>query len=74
MQNLIPLPASIKPGQGTYTLHSDTAIFIPPDREEIRLVGQFLADRLRTATGFELPLLPAEAPSTNGILFTINEA
>ncbi|HEX9387210.1 MAG TPA: beta-N-acetylhexosaminidase [Anaerolineales bacterium] len=74
MQNLIPLPALMKLDQGTYTLHSDAAISVHPDREEIRLVGHFLADRLRPATGFELPLLPAEAPSTNGILLTIYEA
>lgn len=74
MQKLIPFPALIKPDQGTYTLHSDAAILIPPDREEIRRVGQFLANRLRLATGFELPLLPAEAPSTNGILLTMKEA
>jgi hexosaminidase len=70
MQNLIPLPALISPGQGTYTLHSNAAIFVHADREEIRLVGQFLADRLRPATGFELPVLPAEPDSTGGILLT----
>lgn len=74
MQNLIPFPASVKPGEGIYTLGSDAAIFVQPDREEIRLVAQFLADRLRPATGFELPVLPAEADSTGGILLTINEA
>ena len=74
MQNLIPFPASIKPREGTYTLGFDAAILVQPDREEIRLIGQFLADRLRPATGFELPLLPAEADSTGGILLTINEA
>jgi hexosaminidase len=74
MQNLIPLPALIRPGQGTYTLHSNTAIFVRPDQEEIRRVGGFLAGCLRPATGFELSLLPAEAPSTDGILLTIDEA
>jgi hexosaminidase len=73
MQNLIPLPALMKLDQGTYTLHSDAAISVHPDQEEIRRVGEFLADRLRPATGFELPLLPAEAPSTDGILLTIEK-
>ena len=68
MQNLIPLPASIKSSQGTYTLPSNAAIFVRPDREEIRLVGGFLADCLRPATGFELPVSPAEVASTGGIL------
>jgi len=73
MRYLIPLPGLIKPDEGTYTLPSDAAIFVRPDQEEIRRVGGFLADCLRPATGFELPLLPADAPSTDGILLTIEE-
>jgi hexosaminidase len=72
MQNLIPHPALVRLGHGTYTLHTDAAIFVQPDREEIRLVGQFLADRLRPASGFELPVLSAEVASTAGILLTID--
>ena len=74
MQNLIPFPASIKSGQGTYTLGSDAAISVQHDKEEIRLVGQFLADCLRPATGFELPRLPVEDSSTDGILLTTDGA
>ena len=74
MQNLIPLPALIKSSQETFTLHSDAAIFVRPGREEIRLVGGFLADCLRPATGFELPVLIAEASSSNGILLTTDGA
>ena len=74
MQNLIPFPASITPGQGTYTLGSDAAIFVQSDREEIRLVGQFLADCFRPTTGFELPLLSAEVASAGGILLTTDRA
>jgi hexosaminidase len=74
LQNFIPLPASISSRQGTYTLHSDAAIFVHPDQEETRRVGGVLADCLRPATGFELPLVPAEAVSTGGILLTIDGA
>ena len=74
MQNLIPLPASIKSTQETYTLASNAAIFVQPDREEIRRVGGFLAETLRPATGFELPVIPAEATSTGGILLTMDGA
>jgi hexosaminidase len=73
MQNLIPLPASIELSQGTYTIPSNAAIFVHPDQEEIRRVGGFLADCLRPATGFELPLSPAEASSNDGILLTMDE-
>jgi hexosaminidase len=74
MQNLIPLPGLIRPGQGTYTVHSNAAIFVRPDHDEIHRVGEILADCLRPATGFELPLLPAEDSFTNGIFLTIDEA
>lgn len=74
MQNLIPLPASISSGQGTCTLASDATIFVHPDQEGTRRVGGFLADCLRPATGFELPLVPAEAASTGGILLTMDGA
>jgi hexosaminidase len=74
MHNLIPLPASIKPSEGSYTLHSNAAIFVQPDHEEIRLIGEFLADCLRPASGFEIPVLPAEGSSGNGILLTTDGA
>jgi hexosaminidase len=74
MQNLIPFPASIRPSEGTYTIHSNAAIFVHPDQEEIRRVGGFLADYLRPATGFELPVLPAESASAGGILLTMDGA
>ena len=74
MQNVIPLPGSIKSNQGTYTLPSNAAVVVQPDQEEVRLIGGFLADCLRPATGFELPLLPAEAAATGGILLTTDGA
>lgn len=74
MQNLIPHPASIRLSEGTYTLHSNAAIIVQSDQAEIHRVGEFLADCLRPATGFELPILPAEDSSTNGILLTTDEA
>jgi hexosaminidase len=74
MQNLIPFPASIRPSEETYTLHSNAAVTVDSDLEEIRLVGRFLADRLRPATGFELPVSIAEATSTGGIFLTTDGA
>lgn len=74
MQYLIPLPALIRPGEGTYTLDSSAAIFVHTDQEEIRPIGGFLANCLRPATGFELPVLAVEESSNNGILLRIDEA
>jgi len=74
MQNLIPLPASLRLGEGTFTLESNAAVFVQPDEEDIRRVGGSLANCLRPATGFELLVLPADVSSTNGLLLTIDEA
>jgi len=74
VQNLIPLPASTKSNQGTYTLPSNAAICVQPDQEETRRVGGFLANCFRPATGFELPVISAETASTGGILLTIDGA
>ena len=72
MQNLIPLPASITPGTGKYTLGPKTAIFVPPVREDTHLVGQFLAERLRPACGYDLPVLSTAASSAGGITLAID--
>ena len=74
MQNLIPLPASFKSAGETYTLPSNAAVTLDSDREEIRLVGRFLADRLRPATGFELPVSVTEAAEAGGIRLTTEGA
>jgi hexosaminidase len=69
MQHLIPLPSSIKTNQGKFTLDPKTAIRVLPDREEVCLIAQFLAGHLRPASGYELPVLPADA-SSGGIVLT----
>jgi hexosaminidase len=74
MQNLIPLPVSLKPTRETYTLPSDAAVTVDSDQEEIRLIGRFLADCLRPATRFELPISVAEASGAGGIRLTTDGA
>ena len=74
MQNLIPLPTSLKSTGQTYTLPSNAAVTVDSDREEIRLIGRFLADCLQPATGFELPVSVAEAANASGIHLTTEGA
>lgn len=64
MPSLIPTPASHTLTGGTFPLTATTAIAVPPDAPEITAIGQFLADCLRPATGFDLPVQTAPGDIT----------
>src|SRR6185295_5972315 len=59
LETLIPLPVKVEPAGGGFTLAADTHIAVDPATPELEAIGRFLADRLRPATGLELPLRPA---------------
>ncbi|HCT81453.1 MAG TPA: hypothetical protein DGG94_02885 [Micromonosporaceae bacterium] len=61
MQNVVPIPVTVQPASGvTYTLPSNAGIFT-----DSTAVGNYLAERLRPATGFALPVsAPSGAPSS----------
>lgn len=70
---LIPLPQRVQRMEGTFTLTPDTGIYA--DRAS-RTTAQFLAKRLRTATGYSLKVhdrTSSGAPQ-NGILLTTKNA
>ena len=60
MNQLIPLPTSIEPSEGTFTLSNDTVITVNPATEAVTAIGDPLAERLRPATGYELLVRPAD--------------
>jgi len=49
---LVPLPASVEPGEGTFTLSARSTVFVAP---EFGPVGERQLDRLRVRTGLPLP-------------------
>jgi hexosaminidase len=53
--HLIPLPASITPLTGTFTLQPDASIYTP-EHSELRWIAQYLAEKLRSTTGYALPI------------------
>ncbi len=69
---LIPLPASIEPAAGQFTLTGSAGIFVDPPTPELTAIGQYLADRLKPATGYKLPVTAqaSSAPAAGGILLT----
>jgi hexosaminidase len=66
MLNIIPRPASIIPAEGTFILGAQTAILVPKGIDEIRAIGQYLADQLRPVTGFPLPVQAEAGKSPRG--------
>ncbi len=56
---LIPMPVSVTPGAGTFSISETTRIVVDANNDDLLAVGQYLADHLRSATGFELPVVAA---------------
>nr|WP_037872996.1 beta-N-acetylhexosaminidase [Streptomyces sp. PsTaAH-124] len=55
LSQVIPAPAAVEPGRSPYRITSGTRIRVDGSREA-RQVGTYLADLLRPATGYRLPL------------------
>jgi hexosaminidase len=66
LENIIPRPVSDVPTGGTFILSADTRIVAAASLDEVRAIGQYLADRLNPATGFALKVLSANEPLSKG--------
>ena len=53
---LIPLPQEISDGSGTFEVTAETGIQLVGTSEKLTSIGDFLANSLRPATGFSLPV------------------
>ncbi len=60
---IIPKPMDISRTQGEFALHADTKIYIQNQDEQLRHVGEYLADILKSSTGFniDVAVLPESA-------------
>ncbi|MFI9046628.1 beta-N-acetylhexosaminidase [Streptomyces sp. NPDC053427] len=56
LDRVVPAPASVRPGQDAYALGQGTRIRVPGGSDEARRIAGYLADMLRPATGFRLPV------------------
>ncbi|MGB1287128.1 MAG: beta-N-acetylhexosaminidase, partial [Aggregatilineales bacterium] len=65
--SIIPEPQSIEPGEGVFTLSTETVIVAT---EEAQPMAQFLGDLLRPSTGFELPVVDS---GENAIRFELQD-
>ncbi|WPR77002.1 family 20 glycosylhydrolase [Algoriphagus sp. NG3] len=53
---IIPIPRSISSSSGIFELGSGSAVQLIGSGEDLGRVGKFLAERLRPATGYEIPV------------------
>ena len=55
--SVIPVPSVVEPRQGAFGLGSDTKIRVIGVSDDLKRVGEQLCARLRTATGFAIPMI-----------------
>jgi hexosaminidase len=72
MESLIPRPVSVVPSGSRFVLDPGAQITVEPATPELLRVAGHLAERLRPATGYALPIGgPAAKPAPAGIRLTI---
>jgi hexosaminidase len=59
LRNVIPAPAMVSPGGGIFSLVNPTPIYVDAGSDEVKTIGEYLAAKLTSATGYSLPVLPA---------------
>lgn len=74
-ENLIPKPVSLTATGSSFRLSEKTGIYVQGPAEaagELERIGQYLADRLKPATGFPLPVsMATEAPASGNIYLAL---
>jgi hexosaminidase len=75
LKNLIPLPVSIRPGEGGFPITSRTVIVVDSEIDEELETGRFLADKLHDVTGYPIRVAALQPSSKEGnIILTISDS
>ncbi len=75
LDEIIPMPVSVKQAEGAFSLLFDTKIVIPAGDAGIKAVAQYLADKLHPATGFDLQVVEVSGePAKGSIVLTTKGA
>jgi hexosaminidase len=67
--SVIPEPVQLKKNDGAYLVSNNTVIVIPVQHQEVSKIGNFLADKIKTAAGYTLNTTGAG----NGIQLMLNK-
>jgi hexosaminidase len=68
-ESVIPKPVSVVATGGSFKLKQETAIFIKGTSDEVMKIGQYLSDRLKPATGFNLNVSSVENEPIRGSIY-----
>jgi len=72
-ESIIPKPVAITATGDFFTVKSRTDIYIQSESDELLKIGQYLASRLKPATGFGIDVKVAEkAPGSGNIYLTLS--
>lgn len=72
MSPLIPLPVSVVPAEGAFALTEKSRILVDPGNDRLAGVGRALAEQLRPATGYALPVVRCRSVRLPGdLLLTV---
>ena len=75
MDNVIPRPASEQATGGSFSLSADTGIYVEPATDELKAIGQYLADHLNPASGYAIQVHAAGvAPARGSISLSLTGA
>ena len=67
--SLIPKPVSVIPANGTFSLTDKSAIFISGESAEIKMIGQYLADKVNPATGLKIEVKSVTGNQSAGNIY-----
>ncbi len=70
-ESIIPKPVSITATGNYFTLTKGTDIYIQGESAELKQIGQYLADRLKPATGFEIDVKSTAGAPKSGNIYLI---
>jgi hexosaminidase len=69
LDNIIPIPVSVTPTGGVFTLTDAANIYVEPGTAAVTEIGQYLADKLNPATGYGLQIKTTTGAPAGGNLY-----
>ena len=69
-ENLIPVPVSVQATAKVFELTGETGIYV--EGEDLQKIGEYLAAKLKPATGFELKVSKATGAPASGNIYITN--
>lgn len=70
-ESIIPAPLTVIATGGYFTLGKNSDVYITGGSEELKLIGQYIADRLKPATGFDIEVKTADGNDIPGSIYLI---